>query len=95
MTRRVSVALVTPKTGPAIRISAVVDILQIFDIDWRESQLMVIVPEADGTAELPPGSWVIAAKPQRRIEGGYVFDADEIGDGVVAFSADFYPGVGA
>ena len=94
MTRTVSVALVTPKTGPAIRISAVVDALQGLDIDWRESQLMVIGPEADGTAELPPGSWVIAAT-QRRIEGGYVFTADEIGDGVVAFSSEFHPGAGS
>ena len=95
MSHTVSVALVTPKTGPAVRISAVVDTLRSFDIDWQKSQLMVLVPEADGTAALPPGSWAIRTKPQRRIEGGYVLTADEIGDGVVAFSSDLHPGVGA
>jgi hypothetical protein len=93
MTRKASIALITPVAGSANRLAAVVYALNQSQIDWQESELAIFVlAEGNDGVTLPPGDWHLL--DGSHVEGGHVFTRDEIGDATVAFSALWNPTTG-
>jgi hypothetical protein len=93
MTRKASIALITPVAGSANRLGAVVYALNQAQIDWGESELAIFVlGESEDRVTLPPGNWHLL--DGRQVQGGHVFTREEIGEATVAFSAEWNPAAG-
>lgn len=85
---------ITPTTGSATRLAAVVYALDKLGIDWNGSELAVILlqPEEESVV-LPPGEWHLL--DGTKVTGSHVFSRVDIGEGTVAFSAEWKPMTGS
>jgi hypothetical protein len=93
LTHNASVALVTPQSGSAKGLAAVVHALDKLEIDWDESELtLFVLAEGEDSVTLPPGDWHLM--DGRSVQGGRVFSREDIGEVIVAFSAGWNSAAG-